>query len=608
MASSSSSTDPHPVGTLMQRADLAARGGRLSEAVSLLQQAAEHPAASAAELSRIAGACLTLDLPAAAYAVQRRIAALDPREPAPWRAMARCAARLGAPEDEVYALEQEAAARHAQPAYAFAELAMRCWRGVDFARARRAFARARELDPDYLPARWGEMQLPRELIHPDAAAAARFVAEWRAGLDWFEACTLERAPREQLASCVDMATNFYLHYHGEPFVDEQRRYARVIERMMDVLHPDRPIRRAPRADGRLRVGFCSSHLRHHTVLKLFGRLLTGLPRERFHLSAFHTDAARDADTDALATQVDAFEAGARPLGEWLQRLRAAELDALVYLDVGMQPITQGLASRRLAPFQAVLWGHPVTTGMRSIDALLSSAAMEPPDAARHYSERLLALPRLGIDYAAPGAPFDRLGTPPTIATDGVRAFVAQQAFKLTPAFDGVLARIAAAVPELRLHMTPHPSARVREPLHRRLAATFAAAGLELEYHLAHFDHASEAGFFRLAAAMDLNLDSIGWSGGNTTLEILAFDVPTVTLEGRLMRERHSAAMLRLLDLDALIARDEDDYVRIAVRLCRDRDWRLELRARIAERKHRLYDDPLPRGALADLLEAQCRRD
>jgi predicted O-linked N-acetylglucosamine transferase (SPINDLY family) len=156
-------------------------------------------------------------------------------------------------------------------------------------------------------------------------------------------------------------------------------------------------------------------------------------------------------------------------------------------------------------------------------------------------------------------------------------------------------------------MTPHGSARVREPLRRRLDAAFAAHGLELHGHLAFFGHASEAGFFRLAAAMDLNLDTIGWSGGNTTLEVLWHDVPTVTLPGPLMRQRHTLAMLRLLELDELVARDVDDYVRIAVRLCRDPDWRGSLRERIAARKHRLYDDRAPVAALAALLEQHCRR-
>jgi protein O-GlcNAc transferase len=611
MASSSSSssantgTAANAVAALLQAADVAARGARASDAIAALHAAAHHPDVTAAQLAMIAAACVNLRLPAAALDVQQRLAALRPDDPAPWRAMAQLAAQLGAPDDVRHDYDLRAAERE-RSAYAFAEVAMRRWRENDFPRARDAFARARAVSPDYLPARWGEMQLPRELIYPDAAAAAHFVDEWRQGLAWFEAFALEAAPREELASCVDMATNFFLHYHDGAFVDEQRRYARVIERMMAVLHPDIAPLRGARDDARIRVGFCSSHLRHHTVLKLFRALIAGLPRDRFHVSAFHTAGLRDRDTDSLKNAVDAFDEGARPLGDWIARLREARLDALIHLDVGMQPLAQGLASRRLAPWQAVLWGHPVTSGFRAIDVALSSDAMEPPDGQQHYTETLIRLPRLGVGFAPPREPFDALVDPPNIAAEGVRVFVAQQAFKLMPGFDDILARIASDVPTLRLHMTPHPSARVRDALRTRLAGAFTQRGLFLEKFLAFFGHVSEAGFFALADRMDLNLDAPDWSGGNTTLEILWRDVPTVTLEGPLMRQRHTAAMLRLIGLDELVARDVDDYVRLAVRLCIDTAWRVSLRERIAERKRELYDDDGPADALAGLLERVTR--
>jgi predicted O-linked N-acetylglucosamine transferase (SPINDLY family) len=589
------------VRALMAQAEVLANARRFNEALVLLREAAQAPEASAEDLEAIAGACLTLNVPAAAMQIYARLATLRPRDPLPRRALAECLRRLDAPAEQVYAQRLAAAALQGD-VRTFTELGLQCWREHEFGLARDAFARATQIDPSYLPARWGAMQLPRELIYPDDAACARFVREWREALAWFEARDLAAAKREDLLSCVGMATNFYLYYHGEAFVDEQRRHARVLTRMMDAAMPDAPLPPRRAAEERIHVGFCSSHVRHHTVLKLFGRLITGLPRARFQVSAFHTDALRDADTERWAAAVEHFEAGSFDIAAWVTRLRAAQLDVLVFLDIGMQPITQALATRRLAPCQVVLWGHPVTTGLASIDAFISAASMEPDDGAAHYIERLITLPGLGIDFARPGAPFDALKTAPTVAGDGVRAFVAQQAFKLMPAFDRMLARIAAQVPELRVHAVPHPAGTVRAQLRARWAQAFDAAGADIERQLAYFGYTNEAGFYHLAAHMDFNLDSPGWSGGNTTLELLAFDVPTVTLPGEVMRARHSAAMLRILELPELIARDADDYVRIAVRLARSADWRAELRARIRERKHRLYDDAGAVAAFAQALE------
>ena len=46
---------------------------------------------------------------------------------------------------------------------------------------------------------------------------------------------------------------------------------------------------------------------------------------------------------------------------------------------------------RLARVQATPWGHPETTGFPTIDYYLSAEALEPPNAAANYTERLVAL-------------------------------------------------------------------------------------------------------------------------------------------------------------------------------------------------------------------------
>ena len=93
------------------------------------------------------------------------------------------------------------------------------------------------------------------------------------------------------------------------------------------------------------------------------------------------------------------------------------------------------------------------------------------------------------------------------------------------------------------------------------------------------------------------LDTLHWSGGNTSLDALACGLPIVTLPGAFMRGRQSAAMLRLAGVETLIARDTDDYVRIATRLASDRGWRDDLSARIRGGQGRIFDDPrADRGA------------
>ena len=74
---------------------------------------------------------------------------------------------------------------------------------------------------------------------------------------------------------------------------------------------------------------------------------------------------------------------------------------ILYLDIGMTPKIQILSSLRLAPFQFNTWGHPITSGFKNIDYYLSGELMETHNSQIYYSEKLINLPNLGINYNSP---------------------------------------------------------------------------------------------------------------------------------------------------------------------------------------------------------------
>src|SRR6185312_12326449 len=131
----------------------------------------------------------------------------------------------------------------------------------------------------------------------------------------------------------------------------------------------------------------------------------------------------------------------------------------------------------------------------------------------------------------------------------------------------------------------------------RLENAFRAAGLQSSDHCVFLDPMDISRFTAASAQCDAMLDSIEWSGGNTTLEALAQDLPVVTFEGALMRGRVSAGMLRMMGMPETIASTIDDYVAIATRVAKDPAWRAEIKRGVAERKERLYRD---RSCIASL--------
>lgn len=185
----------------------------------------------------------------------------------------------------------------------------------------------------------------------------------------------------------------------------------------------------------------------------------------------------------------------------------------------------------------------------------------------------------------------------------------QSLAKYLPQHDDVFARIARRLPAARFLFLGEPAGnRVDAAFRARIAKAFAAFGLDAAQHCRYLGRQSAARFAGCTRAADIFLDSIGWSGCNSTIEAVQYDLPVITWPGATMRARHSDAILRLVGVDETIVGSADAYVDLAVRLGTDPAWRGRLRARIAAGKHRLFADRsyLP-GLEAYLMQAADRQ-
>lgn len=570
----------------------------ISPELEALRQAVLAAPRDAAALLALAEAELEQGDPAAAERHFATLQHLAPSNPRVLDGLARAAAACGRADGEIWARRRLAELRP-DDAIAHAELGDALRRDDRNDEAGVAFFLARARAPGDRQVRWLAWQtLP--IVHPDAASAERSRAGWTRELAGFEVALAERPPgAAEALALLTAATNFHRHYLGEPLLDEQRRYGALLRGLARTAFP--AFEQPPVGHGgrRRRIGFVSSHFREHTVLKLFARWITGLEPGRFERYAFALDPREDAWTQRIRDGVEHFVAAPDRIDALPAAIRAARLDVLVHLDVGMHPWSQLLSALRLAPRQLVTWGHPITTGLDTIDAFVSGAAMEPAAAQAQYSERLALLPNLGIDYDRPATPGDY--TVPL--RDGIAGFFfcPQSAHKLHPGHDAAFAAICARAPDHALVLVPHPKAHVRDALARRMSKAFRAHGLDPARQLVVLPALAYADFLAVARASTLLLDSFDWSGCNTSLEALAFGTPLVTLPGDTMRSRHSAAILGLLELPELVARDPGDYVQIASGIASDPQRRAALAATITQRNAALFRDAAALPALAELL-------
>ena len=122
------------------------------------------------------------------------------------------------------------------------------------------------------------------------------------------------------------------------------------------------------------------------------------------------------------------------------------------------------------------------------------------------------------------------------------------------------ARIATEVPGCQFAFIEFGGGKGVTGLFRaRLDRAFGALGLNAERHCVFLPRLAPDRFVAAIGRCDVVLDSIGWSGCNSILESLAHNLPIVTFAGEMMRGRHAAAILGMMDINDTTARTIDEY-------------------------------------------------
>ena len=391
----------------------------------------------------------------------------------------------------------------------------------------------------------------------------------------------------------------------------QRRYGEFIHKLLARAIPEQANaintqQRKPVAGRRIRVGFLSRFFFNSTVGNYFASWITDLDRRVFEVFVYQKLVVDDELAAQFRQTADHYVQGDENFTFFSQRIAADALDILIYPELGMDMMCFLMAALRLAPVQISAWGHPVTPGHTSIDYYLSCAAMEPTNAQAHYNERLLTLPGIGTRYSLPTVSAEVVSRTRAYyqLPENVNLYLCSQSlFKVHPANDRLLVAAMANDPHGVLVMFAGQNEGVTQRFVARLTKAFAEQGVAPQGRVKLLPYSSHDDFKRINALCDVMLDTLHWSGGNTSLDALAMGLPTVTLPGQFMRGRQTMGMLTLLGVEELIASNVDDYLAIAKRVATDKAYRHALSTKILANTARLFNDPAPTAALGEILKS-----
>ncbi|KAL3532122.1 hypothetical protein ACH5RR_005643 [Cinchona calisaya] len=247
-------------------------------------------------------------------------------------------------------------------------------------------------------------------------------------------------------------------------------------------------------------------------------------------------------------------------------VRADKVDILVELTGHTANNKLGMMACRPAPVQVTWIGYPNTTGLPTIDYRISDALADPPDTEQKHVEELVRLPECFLCYT-PSPEAGPVSPTPALSNGFITFGSFNNLAKITPKVLQVWVRILCAVPNSRLVVKCKPFCC--DSVRQRFFSTLEQLGLDstrvdlLPLILLNHDH------MQTYSLMDISLDTYPYAGTTTTCESLYMGVPCVTMGGSVHAHNVGVSLLKTVGLSHLVAKNEDEYVQLAVQLATD---------------------------------------
>jgi len=353
------------------------------------------------------------------------------------------------------------------------------------------------------------------------------------------------------------------------YTQEDPRAVRAAHAAWGKSHPAVPPLRPSHADParRLRIGYVSPDLRHHSVSFFLEALLAAHDPVSTEVFCYADVARPDAVTTRLKALVPQWrDICGRSDDDVFKLIRGDQIDVLVDLAGHTKGNRLGVFARRAAPVQVTAIGYPATTGLPAMDYRFCDAVTDPaPGADDFAAETLVRLD--GLHCYTPPQKSPDVGPLPALTAGHITFGAFNKLAKISPRTAALWTDVLKAVPGSRLLIKTKPLAEAET--RERIAGIFAAQGIEPARLELRGWAAGDRAHLNLYNRVDIALDTYPYNGTTTTCEALWMGVPVLTLAGRGHASRVGASLLTQVGMKEWIVAAEDRFAAQAAALAGD---------------------------------------
>ena len=327
---------------------------------------------------------------------------------------------------------------------------------------------------------------------------------------------------------------------------------------------------------KIRIGFLSSDiLQGHSITYFLKTVLQNYDKKKFEIILLLNNAKEDQLTQSfknLATEtinisnLDNISA--------LNKIRELKLDITIDLMGYTSTHRIELLKNRLAKKQVIWMGYCNTSGLENMDYIISDPNLIKPDEQKFYSEKVIYLPEIWNCHC--GFDFERKENPPPFINNKYFTFGSFNSFnKINPnvvnVWSNILKRVSKSKLVLKTSHRNHALKRLKNLFEKNNvleSIQFIGRQEDLKDHLITYND------------IDIALDTFPYNGVTTSFEAIWMGVPVITMAGYNFNSRCGESINKNLNMERMVAKDEDDYVNKVVYLSNNHEDYINLRKSI----------------------------
>ena len=370
---------------------------------------------------------------------------------------------------------------------------------------------------------------------------------------------------EKKTSSIDALAS-YIYYQSFIYNWDQKsflKYSQILDQKLITFTQNKLVEISGSDRKKINIGFHSADIRsRHSVTHFLKTVLYNFDKNKFNINIYlgckkHQE---DATTQEFRNYVDKMINIVNMSDvEVINLIRNDKIDILIDLMGLISNHRLSLYKNRLAPTQITWCGFQNTTGIKEMDYIIVDKNLIFEDEEKLYSEKILYMEDIWNCHC--GFDIPRLQTSAPIAKNKFITFGSFNNYnKINDRVIKVWSKILKKVKNSKL-ILKSSNASFRSAMAEKFRKNDVINSVEFLSYKENFeDHLNQY------KKIDIALDPFPYNGVTTSFEAIWMGVPVLTMKGFNYNSRSGESINKNLNLQELIAENENDYIDIAVSL------------------------------------------